>query len=130
MKGLFYTLILALFFSLVACDKDKDIVMDNEWIASSIRFENGEFITPVSEYYFILEKNNQFRLQLDVNSCGGEVCFRNKTVEFKNGIYCTEACCDSDFAIALVENLPQTKYWEISTDQLVLTNDKGLVKLF
>ena len=130
MKGHFFTLIFSLFFSLVACDKDKDIVMDNEWIASSIRFENGDFVTPVSQYYFILENNNQFRLQLDINLCGGEVYFRKKTVEFKNGIGCTEACCDSEFAIALVDNLTQTKNWEISTNQLVLTNDKGLMIVF
>jgi heat shock protein HslJ len=130
MKGFFYTLIFALFFSLVACDTDKDIVMDNEWIASSIRFENGDFVTPVFQYYFILENNNQFRLQLDINLCGGNVYFRKKTVEFKNGIGCTEACCDSEFAIALVNNLTQTKNWEINANQLVLTNDKGLKIVF
>ncbi len=130
MKMLFYTLIFALFFSLVACNKDKDIVMANEWIASSIEFENGDFVTPVSQYYFILENNNQFRLQLDVNLCGGEVYFRKNTVEFKNGIGCTEACCDSDFAMALVDNLTQTKYWEIKSNDLVLTNDKGLQIVF
>ena len=130
MKEIFYTLIFSLFFFLVACDKDKDIVMDNEWIASSIKFENGDFISPVSQYYLILENNNQFRLQLDINLCGGEVYFRKKTVEFKNGIGCTEACCDSEFAIALVDNLTQTKNWEIITNQLVLTNDKGLMIVF
>jgi heat shock protein HslJ len=130
MKGLFFTLIFSLFYSLVACNKDKDILMENEWIASSIRFENGDFITPLAQYHFIIENNNQFRLQLDINMCGGEVYFRKKTVEFKNGIGCTEACCDSEFAIALVDNLTQTKYWEISNNQLVLTNDKGLNIVF
>ncbi len=129
MKILLHLLIFAFFFSLVACNKEKEIVIDNDWIASSIRFENGDFSTPDSQYHFTIENKNQFSLRLDVNLCRGTVYFRKKSVVFK-GIGCTEACCDSESAIALVDNLNKTKYWEASNNQLVLTNDKGLKIVF
>lgn len=130
MNGLFYTLVFVLFILIISCDEDKDIVLDREWTASSIRFESGDFVNLNSQYDFILEDNNQFRLQLDVNLCGGSVFFRKNTVEFKDGTGCTEACCDSENAIALVDNLTKTINWEINANQLILTNDKGLEIIF
>jgi heat shock protein HslJ len=130
MKKSFHLLIFILFSTLSACNKDKGIILDNEWIAASITFENGDVSTPFAEYTFLLESKNQFRLQLDINLCGGTVNFRKKTVDFKDGIGCTEACCDSDFAVALVTKLTDTKYWEISNNQLILTNDSSLRIVF
>ena len=130
MKTVFKTLILIYFFVLVACIKEDDIVLSNEWIAASITYENGNFISPNSEYSFNLENKDKFSLRLDINLCGGTVYFRKKTVEFKNGIGCTEACCDSEFAVALVNNLDKTKNWEIVENQLILKNDKGLKIVF
>lgn len=130
MKKVFTQLFVIFIFSLIACDSDNEIDIDNEWIASSIKLENGDFMTPTSNYNFVLENNNQFSLQLDINRCGGNVYFKTKTVEFKNEIGCTEACCDSEFAIALVTNLSKSKNWEIISNQLILTNDIGLKIVF
>jgi len=130
MQTVFKTLILIFFFVLVACNKEKDIVLSNEWIAASITYENGDFITPNSEYFFILDNKNKFTLRLDINLCWGSVHFRKKTVDFKNGIGCTQACCDSEFAIALINNLENTKNWDIVENQLILKNDKGLKIVF
>lgn len=129
MKIFLHLLIFAFFFSLVACNKEKEIVIDNDWIASSIRFENGDFSSPDSQYHFTIENKNLFSLRLDVNLCRGTVYFRKKSVVFKS-IGCTEACCDSEFAIAIIDNLNKAKYWEVSNNQLVLTNDKGLKIVF
>ncbi len=130
MKTIFYTLFFASFFFLIACEKDKDVISDSTWIASSIKFENGDFANPNSQYYLVFEHKGQYRLQLDINLCGGEISFKEKSVKFKNGMGCTEACCDSDFAIALVDNLTKTKNWVLNANQLVFTNDKGLEIIF
>ncbi|KRP27540.1 hypothetical protein [Polaribacter sp.] len=130
MKKVFTQLFVIFIFSLIACDLEKEIDIDNEWIAASIKLENGDFMTPTSNYNFILENNNQFSLQLDINRCGGNVYFKTKTVEFKNGIACTKACCDSEFAIALVTNISTSKKWEIISNQLIFTNDAGLKIIF
>ncbi len=130
MKTVFYTLFFTSFFFIIACEKDKDVILDSEWIASSIIFENGDFTNPNSYYYLIFENKGQYRLQLDINLCGGEVSFKGKSVKFKNGMGCTEACCDSDFAIALVDNLTKTTNWGLNANQLVFTNDKGLEIIF
>lgn len=130
MKKVILQLFVIFIFSLIACDLDKEIDIDNEWIASSIKLENGDFMTPTSNYNFVLENNNQFSLQLDINRCGGNIYFKTKSVEFKNGIACTEACCDSEFANALVANLSKSKKWTIISNQLILTNDTGLIIVF
>lgn len=130
MKGVCFVLIFILFYSFIACNKEKEVVLDNEWLVFSIRLENGDFTTPTSQYYFIPENRNSFKLLLDINTCSGKVNFRSKTVAFSDGITCTEACCDSDFAIALINNLVKTKYWEINGQKLVLSNDKGLEIVF
>lgn len=130
MKTVFKALILTSIFALAACNKDKDILFSNEWIAASITQENGDFITPNSDYTLILESKSQFSLRLDVNLCGGKVYFRRQKVNFKDGIYCTEACCDSEFAIALVNNLDKTRNWSIVGNRLMLKNDKGLLIVF
>lgn len=77
MKKVFTQLFVIFIFSLIACDLEKEIDIDNEWIAASIKLENGDFMTPTSNYNFILENNNQFSLQLDINRCGG-CLFQNK----------------------------------------------------
>jgi len=130
MKSINLALIFVSFFLMVSCEKDIAIVLDNQWVASSIKFENGDFETPGSLYYLIFENKGQFRLQLDVNLCGGEVSFKKKLVNFKNGIACTEACCDSEFAIALINNLTRTKYWAVNNRLLVFSNDNGLEIIF
>lgn len=122
--------ILICFFVLSACNKEKDIELSNEWIAASITLENGGFLTPNSDYVLNLEKKDRFSLRLDINVCEGSVEFKEKTVEFNNGIACTEACCDSEFAMALVSNINKTKNWDIVKNQLILKNDKGLKIVF
>ncbi len=122
--------ILICFFVLSACNKEKDIELSNEWIVASITLENGGFLTPNSDYLLNLEKKDRFSLRLDINVCEGSVEFKEKTVEFYNGIACTEACCDSEFAVALASNLDKTKKWDIVENQLILKNDKGLKIVF
>jgi len=130
MNTLLRILLFASFLFLVACEKDKDIILDSEWIASSIRLENGAATTPDSEYTLAFENKGSYSLRLDVNLCGGEVSFRRKSVKFRNGMNCTEACCDSEFALSLASNLTKSKYWELNANQLVFTDDNGMEIIF
>ena len=128
------TTLLALFFlfllHLTSCNKDKANVIDNQWIATSIVLENDVILTPNSNYYLSFESKDQFSLSLDINHCGGEVHFKKNTVEFKSGAYCTEACCDSDFAITLLNQLTQIEQWELIENQLIFSNPRGLKIVF
>jgi len=128
MKNSFKLLLLFVLACFSSCNKEKNNVINNEWIASSITYENGEYETPdiKARYLLSFEKKSQYSLQLDINLCGGEVSFKRKSVTFKKGMNCTEACCDSEFANALATKLPQTEKWQIDNNILSFSNDKGL----
>lgn len=130
MKKIIYALCITCLFLLNTCDANKDVILDSEWIASSIKFENGDITTPDAEYILIFENKRQYRLQLDVNLCGGEAFFKGKSVRFNNGMACTEACCDSPFAIALVEHLTKTRNWQLNGNELVFSDDKRMEIVF
>lgn len=126
MKTLLKTLFFFSLLAFYACNDKKDLVYTNDWIAKSITHANGVFETPNFEYLFIVEKKNEFSLRLDINTCGGNVKFGRKTVEFKNDIFCTEVCCDSDFALSLINKLPTTEKWTVEGNLLILENENDL----
>ncbi len=130
MKIAFRLLFLITLFVLFSCNKDSDNEILGSWKAVSITYEDGEIALPDAEYLLTFENPSQYRLQLDINNCFGEISFNNNTVEFPDGIGCTEACCDSDFAISLAQELPQTQQWEITANQLLFSNDMGLQVVF
>ncbi len=130
MKTTLYALFVLFFLNLISCNKEIKNVTDNQWIARSVVLENNVILTPNETYCLSFESKDQFSLSLDINHCGGEVHFKNKTVEFKSGAYCTEACCDSDFAITLLNQLTQIEQWELIENQLIFSNTRGLKIVF
>ncbi len=126
MKNSSHILLLTFLFTLISCNTDSDEEILGEWIAASITYENGETVVPEAEYILTFENLSQYRIQLDVNLCSGEVSFNNNSVEFPGGIGCTEVCCDSSFAVSLTEILPQTEQWQITGNQLSFSRDAGL----
>jgi heat shock protein HslJ len=128
MNNMFKLLFFITILAFTACNKDRGNVINSEWIATSITYEDGQTATPDMKAKYILsfEDKKKYRLQLDINSCGGEVTFKSKSVKFKNGMNCTEACCDSDFAVSLTDKLPQTDSWKIKGNNLIFENNKGL----
>lgn len=118
-------------FCLTACSKKSDEITDNEWVAISIKLENGTFLTPVADYLLTFDNGSKFKLQLDKNSCMGRMTFGENRVSVDDGISCTEACCDSEFAEILVESLQDVDTWRIiETNRLLFTNKSGLEVLF
>ncbi|MEY2905103.1 MAG: hypothetical protein RJA52_1119 [Bacteroidota bacterium] len=115
----------------LSCNKDNlQILVDTEWIAKSIQQENETILLPMADYILSFENERQFGLRLDINICGGGVEFKKETVDFSAGIYCTKACCDSEFANLLVQKLPENTHWKLSNDQLIFSNKKGLEIVF
>jgi len=58
---------------------------------------------------------------LDVNGCSGLISkARNGEINFKPGA-CTEACCDSDGALCLLDALLVVDSYDLQGDQLILT---------
>lgn len=121
MKQFLYLFLISIVV-LVACKKDKGIHPDlyNTWEAKSFvsidsRAYNKNENTKI---LLTLYKNGTYRLRLDINSCSGEY-----TVDSNNRIIfsyaaCTEACCDSEFSLKLIEMLSKVSSYNIDGNSL------------
>ena len=64
--------------------------------------------------------SRSYTLQLDINSCGGSIGgVQNNKIEF-NDPACTEACCDSEGALCLLDALLVVDSYELTASQLIL----------
>jgi heat shock protein HslJ len=127
MKAAHIFLLLALAPLFMACQPDRKEIRSNRWEVNYLRAAEADSNwTAPGDYTLEFPERNQFSLRLDVNTCGGAADFRiNSGIRF-DGIYCTEACCDSEFAAQLLQLLPKVKQYEWSDEQLVLKGENGL----
>jgi hypothetical protein len=121
------TLILVLLASLhLACTPERREVTSNEWIALSLSGINGDSSSnPPAEYILRFPQRRSFSIQLDVNSCGGTVQFQPNNVILFNGIGCTEACCDSEFATRMLAIMGVVNRFQFNNDQLIMLGNAG-----
>ncbi|MBA7571827.1 hypothetical protein ES708_13596 [subsurface metagenome] len=107
-------LFLIIFFS---CEKENidteiDITL-NDWKVIKIK-KQGElsYLNAAESYIFEFINDTTFTFNLDVNSCGGQYKIISKGSIELGDTYCTEICCDSDFAEDLRQLIPQmTRYY-------------------
>ncbi|MEM1325531.1 MAG: hypothetical protein AAGI23_06230 [Bacteroidota bacterium] len=95
------TLLLSLLFLGWNCQKEccEDLIQsDRAWIVDYIETDDGRTDAP-HDVTFRFESDSTFSLKLDLNSCGGSYTINEsqQTWEAKN-VFCTLACCDSDFS--------------------------------
>lgn len=116
---------LPLLFFLAGCEKidgpAKDIFQTWEAIefvsVESVIYEKSDH----SQILLTINPDNSYRLQLDVNSCGGELLSISELGILFSSPACTEACCDSDFALRLVSLLSSINMYKIEGDTLRLS---------
>jgi len=79
-------------------------------------------------YVLKFGEDNQVSIRLDINSCGSGYDIKcDECISFA-GFLCTEVCCDSDFAMKLIEVIGEATKYDIKSDILTLKN-VGEVKL-
>jgi len=116
--------ILILMFTLISCNKEKDVnsVLFSTWEAKS--FMSLESVPyPKNENNKILLtflSSGTYHLKLDINSCGGNFKWgKNNHIEIESPA-CTEACCDSKFSEKLATMLSKTTSYSIEGQTLKL----------
>ena len=88
-------------------------------LSSTWRLErfNGEVIDhdKYGQGAFILQftNGNQYAFSLDVNACGGSLKTDNKGAITFEMPGCTEMCCDSEFAMQIINALPKVNKYRI-----------------
>ena len=117
LKKILIIIVFSIFIGLIiwSCEKE-DIDIDlksNNWVVVKIK-KQGESSYSFAKDSYILKFINDSILDfnLDVNSCSVKYnIISNGNIEWKKG-YCTEICCDSDFAMDSVQLIPKmTKYY-------------------
>ena len=122
-------LFLIIFFS---CEKENidteiDITL-NDWKVLKIKKqEELSYLYATESYIFKFINDTTFTFNLDVNSCGGQYEIINIGSIELGDTYCTDICCDSDFAEDLRQLIPQmTRYYE-KDNQLIFKGQGEII---
>jgi heat shock protein HslJ len=118
-----FMVMIAFAFTLFSCNRDRNRIVDKEWIVESIRISSQVGAeSAVNEYVLSFNEKHTFSMFLDVNTISGEIRFkRGKRIEISD-IATTLACCDSDFAMNLVGVLAEMNQYELNGNQLRFFN--------
>jgi len=95
-----------------------------------ISLYDGHAYDNKTENTYVLKfgEDNQVSIRLDINSCGSGYDTKcDECISFA-GFACTKACCDSEFAVKLIEVIGEATKYDIKSDILTLKN-VGEVKL-
>lgn len=124
-----FGLFLIIFFS---CEEENinteiDITL-NDWKVVKIK-KQGElsYLYPSETYIFDFINDTIFTFNLDVNSCGGEYEIINAGNIELGDTYCTEICCDSDYAEDLRQLIPKMNTYYGKGDQLILKGQGEII---
>lgn len=111
-----------------ACQPDRQDVVDNAWVVVSYRLTETDSLRNAPRAFTLsFDDRKSFSFQLDVNRCGGSVNFKpNNIVVFSQTPTCTEACCDSPYALGVLSALKEVNRFELLNEQLILTGNGGL----
>ncbi len=125
-------LLLILCFGLLvsSCEK-KDIDIDltaNAWKVIKIRSSGQQtYVNTDSSYIFRFWDEENFSLNLDVNTCGGKYKIPHKgSIDFQE-LACTEICCDSDFAQDMAGLLPHLTDYYFRNNKLYFEGDGEII---
>ncbi len=129
MKPLLFLLSSISYFFFTGCAKDVSIdSIVGKWEVISVY--KGKAYDNKSNNTYILDfkDDKNVSIKLDVNACSSEYSANCDDCINISLFRCTEACCDSDYAIKLIEVISESTKYEIKSDILTLRNT-GEIKL-
>jgi len=115
-----------LFTGISSCSKDEKAMLNGDWTVEKIRVHtDSTWRFPSNSYVLTLSENKSYSIHLDINTCGGSAKFEhNQQVVFQTGA-CTKACCDSEFALKLMNILHTCTTYDNSDLRLQLKTNVG-----
>ncbi|MEN8249563.1 MAG: BPTI/Kunitz domain-containing protein [Bacteroidota bacterium] len=123
-------LILGILFAGVSCEKemiDVDLTA-NSWKVEKIqRSGSSSFEATDSTYVLKFESDSTLSIGLDVNTCFGYFSIPQAGNIEISTLACTEICCDSEYAEALIKILRDVTDYYVKGDELHLEGDGKIV---
>lgn len=122
--------ILLILFSLCliagpSCSSSDLSELSGDWVAEQLSSGDLDCTEELDDEYIldIDEASRSFGIELDINSCGGSLSGgRGGNIEFEDPA-CTEACCDSEGALCLLDALLVVDAYDLQSDVLILTGN-------
>lgn len=99
------------------------------WVIQSLELKDKESIN-YDKYYTLNITAEGLGLPLDVNMCGTSYTAKKDSIVVEKFMTCTEACCDSEEAVAISKFLSGPLHFSIKKDKLLLSHNKGTLTLF
>lgn len=79
-------------------------------------------------YVVDVTTDTTYRVELDINTCGGTYRLdANGTIEMEEQVFCTRACCDSDYAIKLIEVMGKSTSYSCTEKELRLLGEGQII---
>jgi hypothetical protein len=108
------------FFALSSCKKDNPALI-GEWEVVAIRAsENADWENAPETIEFIFEEKQKMSIGLSVNRCNTSFSSCTCGSMVINAPSCTEACCDSEFSLRILDFITEINAHEIDNDELIL----------
>ncbi len=111
-----------------SCTKDNkyiDIdITEYKWEVVKIRKSTFSYNYANEGYILDFLNNNDFSINLDVNTCRGIYDIKGDGLIEFGSLGCTEICCDSDFAVGLSALFLEMNEYYYTKDELYLVGKK------
>lgn len=132
MRSSLIILLVSLSFILIitSCEKEKvDVLLTNSnWEVEKYKLNvDGEYLSSSESYILKFGDDTGFSIFLDVNGCGGSYSVSANGDLVISQLYCTEVCCDSDYALNLIQLLPKMNSFYGLGDELVLEGEGKII---
>ena len=117
---------------LISCEEENiDTEIDltlNDWKVVKIKKqEELSYLYAKESYIFEFINDTTFTFNLDVNGCGGQYEIINAGKIVLEDTYCTEICCDSDFAEDLRLLIPKMTSFFGKGNQLIFQGQGEII---
>lgn len=117
-------------FIITSCEKEKvDVILTNSnWEVKKYKLNvDGDYLSSSESYILKFTDETSFGIYLDVNGCGGSYSVSaNRDLEISQ-LYCTKVCCDSEYALNLIQLLPKMNSFYGLRDELVLEGEGKII---
>jgi heat shock protein HslJ len=111
------------------CNRHSDhLILGQTWKIERLKLSNDTVWRPGVEpwYEMTFTSSGNASLRLDVNLCGGKVNIGQHSIKIDVQT-CTEACCDSEYALQLMQSLQRIKNYKLVEDTLWLFNPDSIM---
>lgn len=79
--------------------------------------------------YLVRFEENAMSLKLSVNSCGSDCSISDKEIDFSQGFFCTEMCCDSDESIKIRNLFKGKMQYSLDGEMLTIYDGSSSISL-